>query len=158
MADVHPATRTGDALHLGDSGGIVRPVLQVNAQDLAALFFRRLEVGDVAFFFQNAGDLLLQPRSGNIKLLVTRVYGIADARQQICDRIGQTHLRPLLLSSRVCPGLAGEPAVTYYRSTQHSVLSRQLEHRWDRVPRAAQLFTSSPVQRPMHSLWLNADC
>src|SRR5215469_16891035 len=100
MADVHPATGTGDALHLGDSRGIVRTVLQVNAQDLAALFFRRLEISDVAFFFQNARDLLLQARSGNIELLVTRVNRIADARQQICDRIGQTHLlsSPLIVT------------------------------------------------------------
>src|SRR5215467_16021166 len=100
MADVHPASGTGDALHLGDSRGMIRTVLQVNAQDLAALFFRRLEIGDVAFFFQNARDLLLQPRSVNIELLVTRVNGIADARQQICDRIGQTHLlsSPLIVT------------------------------------------------------------
>src|SRR5262245_14258754 len=152
---VHAAAGTRNALQIGNGGGIVRPVLQINAQDLAAFLFRRLEIGDVAFFFQNACDLLLQPRSGNIKLLVTRVDRITNARQQICDRIGQTHLLSSPLFVTRLPRPAGEPAVTYYRSTQHSALSRQLEYRW---PRAVQLFRSSPVQRPMQSLWLNADC
>src|SRR6185437_11923276 len=57
---VHAASRPRDALQAGDGCRIVIPVLQVNAQDLPALFFRRLEIGDVTFFFQNACDFQLQ--------------------------------------------------------------------------------------------------
>src|SRR5215472_1546769 len=109
-ADVHTAAGAGDALQVRDRSGIVRSVLQINPQNLPALFFRRLEIGDVTFFFQNTCDLLLQPRSRYIEFLVTRVYGVADARQQICDRIGQTHLRSSHLIVTRLPRSCGEPA------------------------------------------------
>src|SRR6185437_6440850 len=57
---IHATAGPRNALQVGDGGGIVIPVFQVNAEDLSALLFRRLEIGDVAFFFQNARDLQLQ--------------------------------------------------------------------------------------------------
>src|SRR5215472_17314687 len=71
-AHVDAATGSGDALQIGDGGIVVRAVFQVNTQDLSAFFFRRLEIGDVSFFFQNARDLQLQFGSRHIELLVTR--------------------------------------------------------------------------------------
>src|ERR1051326_2575410 len=44
---VYAASGPRDALQVGDGGGIIRAVLQVNAQDIAVLLLCRLEVGDV---------------------------------------------------------------------------------------------------------------
>src|ERR1019366_6531535 len=101
VADVHPATRTRNALDLRNWRRTVSPVLQVHAQDLAAFFFRGLVVRDVAFVFQNAGHLHLQLGEGNVHLLVPRVDRVAYPRQKICDRIGQPHASYLLKSSPV---------------------------------------------------------
>src|SRR5215472_4034326 len=72
-AHVDPAAGTGDALQIGDRSIVVRTVFQVNAQDFSALFLRRLKVGDVAFFLQNARNLQLQLGSRDIELRVTRM-------------------------------------------------------------------------------------
>jgi hypothetical protein len=102
---IHAAAGPRNALQVGDSGIVVLPVLQVNAQDFSAFFLCRLEIGDIAFFFQDSLNLQLQLGRRHIKLLVTCMDRIANACQQICDRIGQTHLYYLLLSSPVCSGL-----------------------------------------------------
>src|SRR5208337_134736 len=83
-------------------------VLQIHAQDLVALFFRRLEVRDIALFLQNAGNLRLQLGNWNIHFLVPRADRVADARQHVCDRIGQPH-RLLLLKPPVRSVSTGEP-------------------------------------------------
>src|SRR3954467_12217034 len=92
-ADVHAAAGTGDALHVRDCGFVIVAVLQVDAQDLAAFFFCRLEVGDETLFLEDAGDLQLQLGSGRINLGMPCAHGVADARQEVCYGIGgQTHL------------------------------------------------------------------
>src|SRR5271169_1914030 len=101
VANIHAATRARYALELRNRRCVVRAVLQVHAQYLATLFFRRLEVRDVAFVLQNAGHLQLQLGKWNVHLLVPCVDGVANAGQKICDRIGQTHARYLLKSSPV---------------------------------------------------------
>src|SRR5438445_3299660 len=63
---VHATPGPRNALQVGDSGIVILPVLQVNAQDFSALFLCRLEVGDISFFFQDARNLQLQPGSRNI--------------------------------------------------------------------------------------------
>src|SRR5438067_2270978 len=102
-ADVHAATGTRDALHVRNSGIVVVVILQVNADDLVAFVFRRLEVRDVALFFQNAGNLQLQLGSGNIYFLVPGADRVANSRQHVCDRIGQIHRfaspRPFVISA-----------------------------------------------------------
>src|SRR6476646_4600602 len=97
---VHAAAGPRNALQVGDGRVVVLPVLQINAQDLSAFFFCRLEIGDIAFFFQDARNFQLQLGSRHIKLLVTCMDRVAYTRQQICDRIGQTHLRlsPLIIT------------------------------------------------------------
>src|SRR5215469_18065948 len=110
---VNPAAGAGNALHFRDRGFIVAAVLQIDAHDLVSVFFRCLEVGDVALFLQNAGNLHLQLGSGNIYLLVTRINRIANARQHVCDRIGQPH-RLLLLEPPVRSALSGEPAAACF--------------------------------------------
>src|SRR5215469_8018992 len=99
---VNTAPGPRDTLHVRNGGFVVRAVLEVHTNDLVSLFFRRLVVRDVAFFFQNTGDLELQLRSGNIYLLVPRVNRIANTRQHVCDRIGQPH-RLLLLCRPFAP-------------------------------------------------------
>src|SRR5437764_1516872 len=95
-ADVHAAAGTRHALHVRNSGIVVVVILQVNADDFVAFVFRRLEVRDVALFFQNAGNLQLQLGSGDVYLLVPRADRVANSRQHVCDRIGQIHLLTLL--------------------------------------------------------------
>src|SRR5206468_3723679 len=75
---------------------VVVAVLQIDPQDLMAVVFGGLKVGDVALFLQNTGNLQLQLGSGNIHFLVPGADRIANTRQHVCDRIGQPH-RLLLL-------------------------------------------------------------
>src|SRR5579863_526786 len=119
---IHAAARTGYALQIGYGCVVVRAILQIKAHDLFAFLFRRLEVGNISFFFQNARDLQLQLGSRDVELLVPRVNRIANARQEICDRIGQTHFLSPKFSSPVIPTLqAWKPAVTYCASNSPAV-------------------------------------
>jgi len=58
----------------------------------------------------------------------------------------------LLLSSPVCSGSAGEPAVTYYRSTQPSALSHQPERRGLRLLRVSA--SKCPCTRCSRTGWM----
>src|SRR6185437_8882183 len=98
-AHIHTASGTRDALQVADRSFIVRAILQVHAQHLAAVFFGSLVVGDIALFLQNAGDLGLQLRGGNVQLLVARADRVADAGQKICDWIGKAHALSFILRS-----------------------------------------------------------
>src|SRR5579863_7335180 len=115
-AHIDAATRPRHALDVRDGSFIVIAILQINPKDLLSLFLGGLVVRDVTLFLKDAGNLELQPGGRNIYLLVTRVYGVANARQHVCDRIGQIHrlllLRhPLAAAIRYsCP--AEEPAAT----------------------------------------------
>src|SRR6476469_2766282 len=66
---VNAASRPRHTLRLRDGSLVVRATFQVNPNNLVALFFRRLEIGDVPFLFQDSGHLQLQARSRNIYLL-----------------------------------------------------------------------------------------
>src|SRR5271155_3120552 len=99
-AHVDPAARARDSLRFRNRRLVVRAVLQINSDDLVTFFLCSLEVRDIALFFQNAGNLHLQPGSRNVYLLVSRLQRVAHPRQHICDRIGQPH-RLLLLSPPV---------------------------------------------------------
>src|SRR5438445_6693689 len=63
-SNIYAAPGARNALHVRDGGFVVVAILQVHAQDLAALFFGRLEVGDETFFLEDAGNLQLQLGSG----------------------------------------------------------------------------------------------
>src|SRR6266705_850216 len=93
---VDPPSGTRDALQPRHHRRVVIAILQVKPQDLAAVFLSGLEVRNVSFFLQNAGNLQFQLGSGDVHFLVPGVYRIANARQEICDGIGQTHLLLLL--------------------------------------------------------------
>src|SRR6202012_5561910 len=72
-------------------GGFRAGVLQVHAEDSLAFLVLGLEVGDVALFLEDAGNLGLQLRSRYIQLLVAGTDRIPDARQKIGYWISQTH-------------------------------------------------------------------
>src|SRR5215469_7901527 len=90
-AHINAAAGTRHTLDVRDRGLVVVVVLQIYSDNLVPLFFRRLEVRNVAFFLQNAGNLQLQLRSGHIDFLVPGADRIANARKHVCDRIGQLH-------------------------------------------------------------------
>src|ERR1039458_10374599 len=117
-AHIDAAARTRHPRQVRNHRLVVVAVLQIHAQDLVALFFRRLEVRDIALFFQDAGNLRLQLGGWNIHFLVPRADRVADARQHVCDRIGQPH-RLLLLEPPVRSAFCGEPV-----SSLTSVVSR----------------------------------
>src|SRR5579885_1089406 len=101
-AHVHPAARARYPLHVRDRRLVVGPVLQVHAYHLVALFFGGLVVGDVAFLFQDAGNLQLQLGGRDIHFLMPGLDRVADARPHVCDRIGHPH-RLLLLGHSFAP-------------------------------------------------------
>src|SRR6202167_3328880 len=90
-ADIYTASGARNAREVADSGFVVGAVLEVHTQHGTAILFRRLVVGDVAFFLEDAGNLGLQLRGRNIQLLVARTDGVADARHKVGYWIGQTH-------------------------------------------------------------------
>src|SRR5271168_826037 len=57
---IHAAARARHPRQVCDHRLVVVAVLQVDPQDLVALFFRRLEVRDKTLFLQDAGYLILQ--------------------------------------------------------------------------------------------------
>src|SRR5512146_2136820 len=69
---VHPATGLGNPRQIGDGGFVVVAVLQINPQHLVAFLLHRFEVGDIALFLENAGNLQLQLGGGHIHFLVAR--------------------------------------------------------------------------------------
>ena len=75
-----------------------------------------LVVGDVALFLQNAGNLQLQLGGRNIHFLVPCVDRVANARQHVCDRIGQPHRLLLLMSPVRSAFTGGEPAATRFQA------------------------------------------
>src|ERR1017187_10779779 len=83
VSDIDAATGTRNPLQIGNWRRVTRAVLQVHPQNLAALFFGRLEVRDVALFLQDAGHLDLELGMRNVHLLVPRLDGIANAGQKI---------------------------------------------------------------------------
>src|SRR5208337_2485634 len=107
-AHVDAAARTRYPLQVRNHRLIIVAVLQIHAQDLVALFFGRLEVRDIALFLQDAGNLRLQLGSWNVHFLVPCADRVADARQHVCDRIGQPHCL-LLLEPPVRSAFSGEP-------------------------------------------------
>src|SRR5258706_1026489 len=80
-SDIDAATRARDARQLRHGRFVVRAVLQIHADDLAAFLFRGLEVRDVALLLEDAGDLELQFRGRYVYLLLLCLDRVTHARQ-----------------------------------------------------------------------------
>src|SRR5262249_41359659 len=103
--DVDAATGSRDALQVRDGGFVVAAVLQIDAQHLAAFLFSGLEIGDVALFLEDAGDLQLQLGRRSIDLGMPRAHRVADAGQEISYWIGKAHV--ILLYCPFAPASRG---------------------------------------------------
>src|SRR5579883_2146 len=88
LPDIDAATRPRDALDGRNHRRVVVAILQINLDGFLGPFFGDLEVGDVAFFFQNARDFRLELGSGHIHLGVPGLDRVAHARQHVGNGIG----------------------------------------------------------------------
>src|SRR5208283_783662 len=154
-AHVDAAAGTRYPRQVGDHGFIIVAVLQIYAQDLVALFFRRLEVRDIALFFEDAGYLRLQLGSWYIDFLVPGANRIADAREHVCDRIGQPH-RLLLLEPPVRSAYfincCGEPvgSLTAF-VVGYSLSALRLTERTSERRIANSVFSTRTTSKPLGS-------
>src|SRR6185437_6201110 len=82
-SDIYAAARTRNTLNPRNYRQIRRRVLQVEADVLLRALFGQLVVEDVAFFFEDAGQLVLQARGGNIHLRVARQQRVTHSRQHV---------------------------------------------------------------------------
>src|SRR5665811_1449251 len=96
VVDVAPPARPRDPLQPGDHRAAVLGVLEPDPDRLADLRGAAPEVVDVALLLEDPGHLLLQPRGGNLHLVVAGADGVADPGQVIGDRVVQ-HLSTLSL-------------------------------------------------------------
>src|SRR5829696_976531 len=90
-ADVAPVARPRQAVDAGDDRAAVLGVLEAHTERLAHAGRRYLVGLDVPLLLQNSGDLGLEARGGHLNDVVLRGDAIADARQQVSDRIGHRH-------------------------------------------------------------------
>src|SRR3984957_5279717 len=96
-AQITARSWTRNALEPGDHTAAVRRILQENAQHFASLvFIHHFVGGNVAFIFQDARNLGLQPRRGHIDSLVLGGRRVADGRQKIGNGI-RLHISPKYL-------------------------------------------------------------
>src|SRR5215203_4662214 len=105
LAGVDAAAGLRDPLQVGDDPLAAAPVLELDHELVEALAGLDAEVADVALLLQEAGDLHLHARGRHARRRVQRLVGVADAREHVCNRVGQQRLfsYQLLL---VMPGIA----------------------------------------------------
>src|SRR5918999_285575 len=94
LVGVHVAAPPGlgHALDSADHRLAVLGVLQPHSQHLADARGLHREVLDVALLAQDAGDLRLEARGGHLHLVVVRDQAVADADEEVGDRVGLRHL------------------------------------------------------------------
>src|SRR6478735_8347201 len=89
VVDVAAAARTGDPFEAGDHRATVLGVLEADLDLLAHLGRLFVEIADVALLLEDAGHLHLQPRGGDLHLVVAGADRVADPGQVIGYRVGQ---------------------------------------------------------------------
>src|SRR5262245_34758458 len=87
VGHVHPPARRGDAHQSGDHLLVGRAVLEVDAQRTLLGVLQHPVVLDEPLVLQELGDAHLELRRRDVHLLVLGVAGVADAGEQIGDRI-----------------------------------------------------------------------
>src|SRR5215204_933139 len=89
LGDVAAPPGTGDPLHTRDHGAPVLGVTQLDLDHLADPGGLDAEVGDVALLLEDARHLALQPRGGDLHLLVLGQERVANPVQIVGDGVGQ---------------------------------------------------------------------
>src|SRR5262249_14807439 len=87
LRDIDPASRTGDAHQAGDHLLVAGPVLEVHAQRALLLVLDDPVVLDEPFFLEELGDPDLQLGGRDVHLLVLGAVRVANAGQEVGDRI-----------------------------------------------------------------------
>src|SRR5580765_4332092 len=87
LASVHAPTGLRDALQVGDDALPVPAELEVDRECVEALAVLDAEVGDVALFLEQAGDVLLDARGRHRRRLVHRLVVVGYEGEYSCDRI-----------------------------------------------------------------------
>src|SRR5262245_5623928 len=103
LARVDAAARLGDPLEVGDDALAVPAEPQLDHEGIEALALADVEVADVSLLLEQAGDVLLEARSGHLDRVLQRLVGVADAGEHVGDRIGQ-HQTPPTTNSWSCRG------------------------------------------------------
>src|SRR4029434_1051233 len=86
-ADVHAPPGRRDPDQPGDHLLVPHPVLEIHAQHPLLLVLEHPEVLDEALVLQQLGDAHLEPRAGDVHLLVLGPARVADTREHVGDRI-----------------------------------------------------------------------
>src|SRR5712691_10441730 len=117
--DTHPAQDARDlvlvhidaapGLRHADQAGydllVARAVLQVDAQRPLLLVLDEAEVLDEALVLEDLGDPHLELGGRDVHLLVLGAARVADARQEVCDRVAHRHGRlPPYQLALITPG------------------------------------------------------
>src|SRR5919204_1458025 len=84
---VHAPARRGDTHEAGDHLLVGAAVLEVDAQHVLLAVLEDAEVLDEALLLQQLRDADLQPAGGNVALLVLGPAGVANAGEEVGDRI-----------------------------------------------------------------------
>src|SRR3954471_5832684 len=92
LGNVAAAAGARDPVHAADHRIAVLGVAEADLDHLSDAPRLDVEVGDVPLLLEDAGHLSLQPRGGNLHLLVVGEQRVADAVQVIGDRVGQHFL------------------------------------------------------------------
>src|SRR5262249_23991912 len=106
LARVDTAAGLGHPLQVGDDPFAAPAVLQLDHEGIEAFAFLDVVVRDVALLLEDASDLLLQAGGRHLGLLVQRLVGVADAREHVCDRIGQHGYQLLFVMPGITPWCA----------------------------------------------------
>src|SRR5450631_3903692 len=89
LPDIHPAARTRNALDRRDHRRVVSAVLQIDLDGLLRAFFRHLEIGNVAFLFQNARYFRFQLGSRHVYRRMAGLDRVANASQHVGNWIAR---------------------------------------------------------------------
>src|SRR5215510_3369132 len=87
-ADVHAQARTAHALDAGDDGPALAVVPELEPEDVSRLRLDDAHAVEVALLDEDAGELLLLPRPGHVDARLAGVVRVADAGQEVGDRVG----------------------------------------------------------------------
>src|ERR1035441_8555265 len=83
LADIHAAPGPRYTLDLRDHRRVAGTVLQIDLDGPLGAFIRYLEVGDIAFFLENARDFRFQPGGRHVHLGVAGLDRVSYASQHV---------------------------------------------------------------------------